>query len=440
MLSASSSPVIFWNRPYVDLGPAPDEGPLHVYGLELAWRALDDERLPPYAIQAHLPASFREELLRETGMPQYQVDDPLQLPEALRTERWQTLCDDLTRYQSLTPTIKLRVINVLRSLSLHRAVLAYVPELADEEIAHDPILATLSLRRAMSALTLRHGAGLPYNRADFERIGRAAPCGSLTQIGAALQLVAQDAKLHHDIATIASWAEVAATAIQHRTEPLDDFGVALLESVYQRAVTFLPFLRGERDELVAAMDRCEAHARHLQCTAQTPEQQLLAREDLNIILQSRVKEALELQDLDAAEARVHQLVQREPWDPLYRHELGAVVLQRAQIACKRGDVHVQRAKIAEAADAYHAAVRLGPPRTAVSWFNAGQCHQALEELALAGTCYQEALRVDPLALSVLERLTTVASQLGDPGLLQWSHRRLAELQAHTERSDARTGS
>jgi hypothetical protein len=435
MRLASSSPLIFWYRPFFDLGPRNDRGPLPVDGLELAWRALDDERLPPYALQVHLPASFREELLRETGMPQYQVDDPLQLPEALRTERWQTLCDYLTRSQSLTPTTQLRVINVLRSLSLHRAVLAYVPKMAAQEIASDSVLATLSLRRAMSALTLRHGAGLPYNRADFERIGRAAPSGSLAQIGAALQLVAQDAKLHHDISTIASWAEVAATAMQHRTEPLDDFGAALLESVYQRAVAFLPFLRGERDELAEAMERCEAHARHLQCAAQTLEQQLLARENFNIILQSRVKEAIELQDLDAAKTRARQLVEREPFDPLYRHELGAVILQQAQIEGKRYAetrrvfyCMVQKGKIAEAAHAYHAAVQLGPPRTAVAWFYAGQCHQALGELATACTCYQEALRVDPLALSVLERLTTVASQLGEPGLMQWSRRRLAELQ------------
>src|SRR5687767_4308900 len=70
MLSASSSPVLFWKRPYVDLGPS-NGGPLHVYGLELAWRAFNDECLPPYALQVHLPASFRVDLLRETGMTQY---------------------------------------------------------------------------------------------------------------------------------------------------------------------------------------------------------------------------------------------------------------------------------------------------------------------------------------------------------------------------------
>lgn len=416
MLSASSSPLIFWNRPYFDLGPS-NGGPLHLYGLELSWRALDNERMPQYGLQVHLPASFRESLCRETGVPHYHVEDPLHLPEALRTERWQKLCDSLTCYRGLTPTTQLRVVNVLRSLSMHRAVLAYVPEMAAQEIAHDPALAALSLRRAMSTLVLHLEAGLPYNRADFERIGRAAPSGSLAKLSAALQLVAQDAKLHQDVSTIAYWAEVAATEIQHITEPLDDFGAALLRSLYLRAVAFLPFLRGERHALIEAMDRCEAHARHLPC--QNADQQLMACENLTIILQSRTKEALWLRELGAAEARAQQLVERDPFDSLYQLELG--------------DVLVQRGKIAEAAHAYHAAVRLGPPRTAVAWFWAGQCHQAMGELATACTCYLECLRVDPLALSALQQLTTVASQLGEPGLMQWSRRRLAELQAHTER-------
>ena len=256
MLSASSSPVIFWNRPYVDLGPS-NGGPLHVYGLELAWRALDDECLPPYALQVHLPASFRVDLLRETGMTQYQAEDPLQLPETVRTERWHKLCDFLCRYPSLTPSTQLRVINLLRSLAMHRAVLAYIPPMATQEIAHDPVLATLSLRRAMSAMVLYLECGLPYNREDFERIAVAAPSGSLAKFSAVLQLVVQDAKLHQDLAAIDSWAEVATDELQHITSTLDDFSAALLLSIFQRAVAFLPLLRGNRSELVQAMERCD---------------------------------------------------------------------------------------------------------------------------------------------------------------------------------------
>ena len=422
MLSASSSPIIFWNRPYFDLGPS-NGGPLHLYGLELSWRALDDERMPQYGLQVHLPASFRESLCHETGMAHYHVEDPLHLPDELHTARWQKLCDYLTRYRGLTPTTQLRVINVLRSLSMHRAVLTYVPEMAAQEIARNPVSAALSLRRAMSTLVLHLEAGLPYNREDFERIGCTAPSGSLAKLSAALQLVAQDAKLHQDASTIAYWAEVAATEIQHITEPLDNFGAELLLSIYQRAVAFLPFLRGDRHELVEAMERCEAHARHLPC--QNADQQLIACENLNIILQSRTKEALWLGNLDLAEARAQQLVERDPFDSLYQLELG--------------DVLVRRGKIAEAAHAYHAAVCLGPPRTAVAWFWAGQCHQEMGELATACTCYLDCLRVDPLAISALQQLAHIAPRLGHPGIQQWSQRRLAELQEQTDRSEARTG-
>jgi Flp pilus assembly protein TadD len=92
------------------------------------------------------------------------------------------------------------------------------------------------------------------------------------------------------------------------------------------------------------MDLCESYAKGLPCKNEA--QQIVAYENQNIVLESRTKEALWLGNLDLAEERARRLAQRDALDSKYQGELGEVL--------------VKRGKIAEAAQAFHAAIRLGP--------------------------------------------------------------------------------
>ncbi|AOW99132.1 hypothetical protein BJP34_06420 [Moorena producens PAL-8-15-08-1] len=416
MPSIYSSPIAWLNRPYLDLGPINGGSP-HLYKVEFSYRHLISETLPPYQVQVSLPTSFRESVIRETGMTQYQVDHPLQLANELRTERWQKLCDYLTHYQELKPVTKLLVIHLLSSLCLHQTVLEYVPKMSAAEIASDSVLAALAFCRAMSTLILHFDSGKPYSLEEFEIIATHAPSGDRVKINAIHQLVVEYAKTFKDLAKAEFWGSVLIKEIQEIKPSLDDFTYKLLMSIYCRAIVFIPLLHRDKDKVVQEMDRCQSYAESL--IGENEEQQIVAYENQNIILESRTKEALWLGDFDLAEERVREAVERDPFDPRYRLELGQVLIKQGRIE--------------EAAKAYRSATKLGPPGTAVAWFMAGQCYQSLGELDMACDCYLAAVDADPLAISPVKRLTGLATHLENSLLANWSQLRLTELQAQKQR-------
>ncbi|MEI2578572.1 tetratricopeptide repeat protein [Scytonema sp. PRP1] len=416
MLLLDTSLIAWLNQPYIDLGSS-NGGALHTYGIEFSYCNLISETSftdtpVPYGVQVILPSSFRESLLKETGMLQYQVNHPLQIANELRTERWNKLCDYLTCYHELQTVTKLRAMNLLGSLCLHQTVLEYVPEMSGSEIASDPVLAALAFCRAISSLLLRSESSNLNNLEEFEIIANNAPHGSRVRLSAALQLVVQYAKTFRNLASAEFWRSIAAKEIQDIKPYIDDFGYRLLMSVYYRAVVFVPLLHGDKDKVIEEMDLCEFYAKNLSCKNEV--QEIVANENRNIVLESRTKEALWLGDIDLAEERARQLTQMDTLDPRYRLELGEILIKQR--------------KIEEAAKVYASATRLGPPGTAIAWFMRGQCHESLGEMEIACDCYLASLHIDPEAISAVERLTNLATYLGNSAIVNWSRLRLMELQ------------
>ncbi len=405
------SSIISLYRPYFDLGTF-NGGPLHLYGIELNYSNLINEVSVNYGIQVINPPLFRESLLRETRMDEYGVDNPLQLKNELRTERWSKLCEYLTQYQELEETTKLLVIRVLKSLCLHQAILDYVPEISQIEISNE-ISAKLALCRAISNLLLQEHEGKvdKSNLKELENIARYAPVGTLTRLNAVLQLVVRYAKSFRDLESAKFWRAIATKEIQNLQFLLDDFSYKLFTSIYYRAVVFVPLLLRDKNKVIEEMDICQAYAESLTCLNE--EQQKVALENQCIILESRTKEALWLSDLELAEERARKAIQMDSLDPRYRLELGEVLIKLG--------------KIEEAAKMYRSATRLGPPRTAIAWFMAGQCYEKLGELDIACDCYLASIQMDSLAISAVERLSRLAPNLGNSALVNWSDMRLSEL-------------
>ncbi|MEQ9625078.1 tetratricopeptide repeat protein [Coleofasciculus chthonoplastes] len=420
MILLNSSPIAWLNRPYFDLGPF-NGGCRHVYGIELNYRNLISDAPVAYKMQVNHSPYFRESLLKETGMVQYRVNNPLQLANELRTERWNKLCDYLTHYQELQPATKLRVMNLLRSLCLHQTVLEYVPEMSDSEVASDPALAALAWCRAISNLILSYDYGKLNNLNEIEIIATNAPSSSQVRFSAAIQLVVEYAKTFKDVASAELWCSVATKEIQDLRPLLNDFDYKLLMSIYYRATSFVPLLHGDQEKVIQEMDLCEFYGESLTC--ENEEQQILANENRNILTESRTKEALWLGELDLAEERSRRLVEWEPLDPRYRLELGEILIKLG--------------KIEEATKEYGSATRLGPPGSEIAWFMMGQCYQALGELEMACDCYLASLKIDPEAISALEKLVNLAPSLGNSALVNWSKRRLIELQEQKQRMFAK---
>jgi tetratricopeptide (TPR) repeat protein len=431
MFLLENSFVKWLNRPYFDLGHIND-GPLHVNGIEFKYRNLTKNALDSQVGQIINPtilihsSLFRESLIRETGLLQYQVLNPLELPRELRTERWEILCSYLENYEKLSSATKYNVISLLSSLCFHHAVLEYVPRFSESEIAKDKMLAKLAYSRVTSYLLSEANSDLTRVLKELENIANHAPLNSGMRLAASLDLTVCYAKRMRKLDASEFWRSVATQELSNLKSLLDDFSYKRLTSIYYRAVVFVPLLYGNKAQVISEMDLCESLATSLIHEAENEVQRLAANENLNIILDSRTKEALWLKDILLAEERARKLVQREP---LYsRHHL------------RLGEILLKQDKVEEARYIYYSAARLGPPETPVSWFMAGQCHERLGQLDLACDCYISSIQMDEFSISAVERLNKLAPRLDDLALQNWSHMRLQQLQDYQNNMASSMGS
>jgi tetratricopeptide (TPR) repeat protein len=408
----NASPTAWLYRPYFNLGVF-NGGPPHLYGIEFSYQNLINEAPINHGIQVIYPPSFRDSLLRETCMQQYKIDNPLELENELRTNRWSNLCEYLSHYQELELTTKVKVISLLRNLCLHKPVLDYIPEMSEAEIGSNSILAKLALYRATSNFALNEDEGSVDQKdlEEFEKIANYAPLESGTRLSASLQLVVQYAKNFIILAKAEFWREIATKEIQKMQSSLDDFSYKLLVSIYYRAIVFVPLLQKDKQKVIQEMDICQNYAESL--TGENENQKIVACENQCIVLESRTKEALWLRNLELAEDRARRLTQMSSLEPRYYLELGEILIKRN--------------KIEEAAKVYRSAARLGPPGTAIGWFMAGQCHEKLGDIDIACDCYLASIQMDELAISAVERLNKLAPRLGNSALVEWSNIRLSEL-------------
>lgn len=419
MALVDNSLITWINRPYLDLSPC-SHSCWHVHGIDYSYCNLvkdsstTDSSTTTNPVTLIHPISFRESLTRESGLFQYQVNNPLQLPNDLRTERWDTLCNYLNHYQELQLITQVRVIALLSSLCLHKAVLEYIPKISEIQISSSTMQAYLAYSRVMSSLMSQLDSYTLDNLQELETIANYAPLGSSTRFGASLQLVALFGKATGNLQATTHWGNVTAKALDNLRSSLDTFNYKRLTSVYHRAVVFIPLLQGDKKAVSQKMDFCQLLAEDLINECKNEMERQAAHENLTTVFESRTKEAMWLGDINLAEERSKKIVEMEPLYSRYRLQLGEILIKQN--------------KFEEAAKIYRSAARLGPPGTAIAWFMAGQCHEKLGDLDIACDSYLASVQMDELAISAVERLNKLAPRLGNPALVNWSKMRLQQLQ------------
>ena len=398
-------------RPFLDLGPW-TTGPLHLYRVEFAARELEQGRRISYGLQRVLPAGFRRSLIHETGLRDYDVQTPVQLAPELRTSRWSLLCERLERYGDLGTPSRALVLLALIALGFYRTVVELTDQYPPGDVSAAEDEALIAYARATARYILHLDYGQPYDISEFQLLAEHAPEGSMVRANALLHMVVQAARDARDAKAVAWWARVALREITAMEPHMDKFGYDLLVSRYYRGASFAPQLAGDRARVREEMDIAERLARSLEPANE--QERVLKLENLHPLLESRVKEALWLDEPELAEARARELVTDiDPYDPKPRIELGEVLIKRG--------------KIVEAAEVYVSAAHLGPPGTAIAWFMAGQCYEHLEDPLRACDCYLAAHTADPLGTSPLRRLAPLAKRVGRLPLAEWAERSLDEL-------------
>ena len=398
-------------RPYLDLEPAVPQAPYHLFGIDFSFRSLVENCRYPH-IQACFNPSFRKALIRDTGLNVYDVDSPLDLPDALMSERWEALCDAIRGFDDLPLTSQIRLSWTLSKMCFQKLVVELITPACNECIAKSDEDAGLAFARAYSRYRMNvDNASSPYSIDEIACIAGEAPPG-ISCIDANYQMVVQNAKHHADLAAVEYWQERHLEAIDRSRDKLDDFTYGFVMSRYHRVGGFIPQIKRQTHDLVEQMRLAEEYA--LALPQSDDVYRIAAGEVLYPVLESRTKEALWLGDTDLALERILRAVELSPHD--------------SRALLQLGEVHLERDEPQLALAAYLRAARFAPPGREVAWYMAGQCFEALDDLESACDAYLASLEADPLGISAAEQLEVVATQLGYSILNQWVKPRLEQLQ------------
>lgn len=394
-------------RPFLDLGPLVT-GPLYARGIAEYWRAFLAAEGAPFALQRTLPPAFRAQLIDEAGRPEYGVDDPRQLPDHLRTDRWRAMCDALDGWTELNGRRQSRLVVLLHSLCIYQPVLSLVPAAVSRAGWNRVDEVELAYWRASAQYVL----GVPEQVSDyidadlavFETIVERAPDAVPAVFNAALKVFVHKAKLGASTEELSVWCARAERALANAVGKQDEFTGELLTSRFYRAKGFLPQRHGDRKQVVQLMDLAERHALAMKPT--TDAQQLLYLENLHPVMESRTKEALWLGDHDLALARALKVVDLDPCD--------------AKAWVELGEVRMVRKEWSRAAEAYVVAGMLGPPAAAIGRHMAGVCFRELGQDLLAAFFFKDALEVDPLGISPHDEIRALPDAAVLKALKAWS--------------------
>ncbi|MGW0999533.1 hypothetical protein ACWD5V_40955 [Streptomyces sp. NPDC002523] len=190
---------------------------------------------------------------------------------------------------------------------------------------------------------------------------------------------------------IAYWRAEGETALADYVAlpEVDEFNGALMTSRWYRAMGFLPYLTGDRELLVADMDRWLGIAAELK--GYDDHTRIIAADNYFPAVETAVRTHMHLGDMPAALRLVEELAfEVDPVDP-------KTWLTAGELYHKVGDVRA-------ALSAYLRAAHLQFPYGRLSWFNAGQCHEQLGEADEAAECYRRSLHFWPAGLSPVRRL------------------------------------
>ncbi|QNA77280.1 hypothetical protein C8250_040530 [Streptomyces sp. So13.3] len=352
----------------------------------LAYRHAAAGTAPEITYQRLMPPAFRGNLVRESGLAEFAVAHPAELPQHLRTPAWEHLCEWVDGFEKADPDRQLLTSALLFRLGFGRLVLDLIPQRPAAELS-GPAELRLHHWRDLVRYVGSVGGGRQQVAApttSFD-VARHPDCPLRLRFVIAVFAVVFHARETKSLDEALAWRAIAEQALTELLAdpdctPLDRL---MLESRFYRSVTYVPFLQRDEARLTAEMDRAEELARAI--TSATPYEEFLRRENLRACLESRSKEALGFGREDLAHRRITEVIALDPYEPKSHIELAESLVRQG--------LH------REAADAYLRAARLGPTSTAMSYGLAGECLAKAGLPELAEDCFIQSLRIDPYAVS-----------------------------------------
>lgn len=188
---------------------------------------------------------------------------------------------------------------------------------------------------------------------------------------------------------------------------------ALLESRIFRAISYLPFIKGNHDQLLQEQEHFLKLAYELS-NHFTGERTIIYRDNLFAALESSARIFERLNRLDDALACMNEIVEKV--DPL-----------DSKAWLQVGEIYRKLKMIPEALNAFMNAAEAGAPHAQISYYSAGRCAEQLGNLILAKDMFLQSALAFPGGVSPLLRLAEICETLNDQQLKLWALRNLNRL-------------
>lgn len=368
---------------YFDLSPS--QSPCLYAGIpRLAYEFAVAGEQPRVDLQRIMPPAFRPNLVRESGLREFGVVRPADLPAELRTPEWQQLCDWVAGYADADLARQRLTCHVLFRLGFRRLVTELVPERPVAGLREPGEFHLQRLRDFARYADSVGGRATTSPDVVFETLDN-PHCPLILRFSGATFAVVYAARQTRSIEDAVRWRARAQEYLDEvlAADDFSEFEKTMLHSRFYRGVGFVPFMQGDPAGTIDDMGRAEELARAVR--PGSPWEELLARENLHACLESRSKEAFGLGDATLGHARTEEFLALDPYDPKSHIELAESL--------------VKQERYAEAADSYLRTARLGPLGTALAYNMAGECFDQAGRPELAEDCFAQALRFDPHAVS-----------------------------------------
>ncbi|KQV12017.1 MULTISPECIES: hypothetical protein [unclassified Kitasatospora] len=381
---------------YFNLGESQSPG-LYAKLPTLAFEFAEQGTPPKVNWQRLMPPAFRTNLIRESGLTEFAVAHPAELPAHLRTPAWDTLCGWVEKFATYDAERQHQVAVVLYRLGFIKLVQELIPFTPAAELQ---TAAELRLHHWLDVVRWVGSVGraavvAPANsRAIVEHLA----CPTHLRFVIAVFSVIYEARETRSLETALGWREIGEQAM---AELLADpqyspFEKMMMESRFYRSVSYVPFLQQDAARLAADMDRAEELARAVPAVGEY--QEFLRRENLRACVESRSKEFYAFGENERAHLLVAEALALDPYEPKTHIEVAEGLLK---------DDNPEAA-----AHSYLRTARLGPVSTAFGYAAAGDCFARAGQPLLAEDCYLQALRIDPYAISAARGWATVGPANG----------------------------
>ncbi|WP_441247636.1 hypothetical protein [Kitasatospora sp. McL0602] len=381
---------------YFNLGESKSPG-LYANLPTMAFEFAERGTPPEVNWQRLMPPAFRTNLIRESGLREFAVSHPAELPAHLRTPAWDTLCGWVEDFASYDAERQHQVAGVLFRLGFIKLVQELLPYTPAAELSTPAELRMhhwLDVVRWVGSVGRANVAAPANSRAIVEH----PACPTQLRFHVAVFSVIFEARETRALETALAWREIGEKALAELlADPQhSEFEKIMWESRFYRSVSYVPFLQKDTVQLAADMDRAEELARAVPAVGEY--QEFLKRENLRACVESRSKEFYAFGENERAHRLVAEALAIDPYEPKTHIEV-------AEGLMKEG-------KPEEAARSYLRTARLGPVSTAFGYAAAGDCFARAGQPLLAEDCFFQALRIDPHAISAARGWASVGAAGG----------------------------